>query len=194
MTKQIVHIHGGEWFNSYEEYFEYLEAFEIDNVDVLSVQKWKERYQEFLGSDWDVIRPQMPSPQNAKYPEWKLWFEKHVPYLEDDTTLVGHSLGATFLAQYLSEAILPKRVRGLHLVAPAFDGAGGFGLTTEVGNISKQISNVYIYHSKDDQLVPFEDSVHLYELLPEAEFIEFDEQGHFLTPDFPELMERIERV
>ncbi|QSH39206.1 alpha/beta hydrolase [Candidatus Kaiserbacteria bacterium] len=192
--KQLVHIHGGEWFDSYEEYFKYLEASEIDDVNVTPVQKWRDRYEEFLGADWSIIRPHMPSPKNAKYLEWKLWFEKYIPYLEDGVTLVGHSLGATFLAQYLSENTLLKNIQSLHLVAPAFDGAGGFGLTEMVSNIQKQVSKVYLYHSKDDSLVPYEDSVHLYELLPEAEFLQFDERGHFLTPDFPELFENVKKA
>ena len=153
--------------------------------------KWRDRYEEFLGDEWAVIYPQMPSPKNAKYLEWKLWFEKYIPHLEDEITFVGHSLGATFLAQYLSEHTLPKSIQSLHLVAPAFDGAGGFGLTDAVSNIGKQVSHVYLYHSKDDSLVPFEESVRLHELLPEAEFRQFDDRGHFLTPDFPELFENI---
>ncbi|MBF05329.1 hypothetical protein CL644_01325 [bacterium] len=192
--KQLVHIHGGEWFDSYEEYWEYLKAFEIDSLDVLSAEKWRDRYEEFLDADWNIIRPRMPSPQNAKYPEWELWFEKYIIHLENEITLVGHSLGATFLAQYLSEHILPKSIRSLHLVAPAFDGVGGFGLTEMVSNVSKQVSKVYIYHSKDDSLVPYEDSVQLQTLLPKAEFVQFYERGHFLTPDFPELMAHIKEA
>ncbi len=188
--KQLVHIHGGEWFDSYEDYWDYLVANDVDGPHQDSIVKWRDRYEEFLGSDWQIIRPQMPSPRNAKYKEWKLWFEKYFQYIKDDVTLVGHSLGATFLAQYLSGEIFPKTIHSLHLVSPAFEGLGGFGLD-DVSKINQQAKNVYIYHSKDDPLVPFEDSARLHTLLPDAELVSFEDRGHMLIPEFPELIERI---
>lgn len=191
MKKQLIHIHGGEWFDSYDAYLEYLSAQEIRDPAESPFVKWRDRYEEFLDNDWVIIRPQMPNPQNAKYIEWKLWFEKYLTYLEDEVTIVGHSLGATFLAQYLSQETFPKKIHSLHLVAPAFDGAGGFGLDTNVSCIARQVSKIYLYHSKDDSLVPYEDSVRIKQLLPEADFVTFNDKGHFLIPEFPELIERI---
>jgi len=125
--KQLVHIHGGEWFDTYEDYWRYLVNKDVEEPNNHEIIKWRDRYEEFLGDDWLIIRPEMPSPKNAKYKEWKLWFEKYFQYINDEVTLVGHSLGATFLAQYLSEETFPRKLRSLHLVAPAFEGLGGFG-------------------------------------------------------------------
>jgi len=178
-NKQLIHIHGGQWFNSYERYFAYLISKEIDNPNEPKIIKWQKRYEEFLGDNWQIIRPQMPSPQNSKYEEWKLWFEKYFQYLEDGITLVGHSLGATFLAQYLSEEVFPREIHSLHLIAPSFDGEGGFGLDERVSNISKQLTNIYLYHSKDDPIVPYDDSEKIHKLLPTAKFATFENMGHF---------------
>jgi len=191
MKHQLVHIHGGEWFDSYEAYIDYLRAYEIGDPNEPSARKWRDRYEEFLGESWQIIRPEMPSSRNAKYNEWKIWFEKYAPYLHDEVTLVGHSLGATFLAQYLSHETVPYVIRALHLVAPAFEGAGGFGLDDELATLGQKVPNIYLYHSKDDTLVPYEDSLRMHALVPEAELITFSDRGHMLQPDFPELMERI---
>lgn len=189
--KQLVHIHGGEWFDSYNEYFKYLENKEIDDPREPGMIKWRDRYEEFLEEDWLVIRPQMPSPRNAKYIEWELWFEKYIPYIEDGVILVGHSLGATFLTQYLSEKRFPKEIASLHLVAPEFSGKGGFGLKSDFVLQRNPTGSIYVYHSKDDSVVPFADAEKFKQALPEAELVVFEDRGHFLQEDFPELIERI---
>ena len=44
---------------------------------------------------------------NARYEEWKIWFERMIPFLNDNVILVGHSLGGIFFVKYLSENLLP---------------------------------------------------------------------------------------
>jgi hypothetical protein len=190
--KQLVHIHGGEWFDSYDDYFAYLKEYEIEDPKEPHPLKWRDRYEEFLGDGWHIIRPQMPSPKNAKYPEWELWFEKYFTYIEDGVVLVGHSLGATFLVQYLSAKKFPKQIHALHLVAPAFNGKGGFGVTANMSRLEENVRNVFIYHSKDDPLVPYTDAEKLRELLRGAELVTFVDKGHLLIPELPELVERIQ--
>lgn len=189
--KQLLHIHGGEWFDSYEEYIETLKAWEIDDPREPKDLKWRDQYEEVLGDEWLVIRPKMPSPMNAKYIEWEIWFEKYFSYLDDGVVLVGHSLGATFLAQYLCNNEFPKKIQSLHLVAPAYDGKGGFGVPPDVSKLERNVQNIYMYHSRDDHLVSYNDAVKLKELFPEAELVTFEDRGHLLTPEFPELIERI---
>ncbi len=51
---------------------------------------------------------------------------------------------------------------------------------------------IYIYHSQDDTIVPFEESLELKGFFPEAEFREFYDKGHFyLEAELPELVEDI---
>ncbi|NOZ43581.1 MAG: hypothetical protein GXP45_00120 [bacterium] len=67
----------------------------------------------------------MPNKQRADYHARKIWFEKLFPYInsskESKLILIGHSLGAIFLAKYLSENTFPKTIDQLHLISSVFD-------------------------------------------------------------------------
>ena len=104
MKKQVVVIHGGDTFETYEEYLNFLRGYEIDIERYKSDKRdWKPWLRQRLGSDYEVILPIMPNKTNARFDEWKIWFEKFIPFLHDNVLLIGHSLGGTFLAKYLSE-------------------------------------------------------------------------------------------
>ena len=104
MKKQVVVIHGGDTFKTYEQYLRFLKRFDIDFERYRSGKNdWKTNLREALGEEYEVIAPVMPNKNNAKYPEWQIWFEKFIPFLNGEIILVGHSLGGTFIAKYLSE-------------------------------------------------------------------------------------------
>jgi len=192
--KQVVLIHGGEAFDSYEEYFEYLRSAEPELEGEKAKQtRWNRDLGEYLGKGFQFSRPAMPCKQNAKYDEWEIWFERHVPLLKDGVILIGHSLGANFLAKYLAKHTLPVSIAQLHLVAGCFGYAGGFALLGSLEHIEKQCEEVFVYQSKDDPLVPFADGEKYRDALPSAEFVTFEDRGHFLGEEFPELIERIRK-
>jgi len=58
-------------------------------------------------------------------------------------------------------------------------------------HLVKQCDNMYLYHSKDDDIVAFENSERLIKYLSDATFEIFEDRGHFLQPAFPELLENI---
>ncbi|MDD5146104.1 MAG: hypothetical protein PHF44_04660, partial [Candidatus Pacebacteria bacterium] len=64
--KQIVVIHGGDTFETYEDYLAFLNSYEI-NFEKLKIKRWKETLGEGLGNDFEVVSPKMPNPMNAKY-------------------------------------------------------------------------------------------------------------------------------
>lgn len=197
MKKQVVLIHGGNVFKSYDDYLDFLrnQTFDINKVNSQK-ERWNRSLDKTLGDDFFTLMPQMPCKQNAKYSEWKIFFEKIIPFLEDSVILIGHSLGGIFLAKYLSENNFPVKISRLHLVAAPFDRAsreylGDFTLSTSLEKIKKQIKKIYLYHSKDDQVVSFSEMEKYAKALPEAEKYIFEDRGHFLGEDFPELIENI---
>ena len=195
MKKQIVVIHGGDTFENEEAYLHFLKNFELD-IEWYKTNKndWKQWLREKLGEEYEVILPKMPNPTNARFDEWKLWFEKMIPFLHDGVVLVGHSLGASFLAKYLSENTFPKKIKGVFLVSGVFDtDFDGYSLLTFTlpQKLDMQTENIYVYHSKDDPVVPFSALTHFVEALPSAHSKIFEDRKHMNQENFPELLEDI---
>lgn len=201
MKKQLIHIHGGEAFTRYEDALSYLQNETIDDPFAEHEKGWKHTLKPLLEGSFDVALLSMPNSENAKYGEWKIWFEKVFPFLRGDVVFVGHSLGAMFLIRYFSENTAPVSILGLHLIAPAFekrtedieDGGDFFAESENIPNLSKQCDAIFIYHSQDDFVVPFEDAGKFKAALPSAELVTFEDRGHFLQPEFPELIARIRK-
>ena len=134
----------------------------------------------------------MPNSNYAKYSEWKLYFEAITKVLDDSFVLIGHSLGGIFLAKYLSENILSKKVEALFLLAAPFEengeSLGDFNLGINFDNLNKQAKKIYILHSEDDPVVPIADSDKYISALPSAELVIFHDKGHFNTEEFSGLV------
>lgn len=129
-----------------------------------------------------MFTPSMPNKQNAKYEEWKIWFERHFEYLRDGVILVGWSQGSYFFAKYLTENDFPFKIKALFLLAAPLeahhddtgeDGADFQFDTSRVGELTKKTDRIVIMHSKDDFVVPYEHALKYKEALPEAELVTF---------------------
>ena len=103
MKQQIIVIHGGTTFDTYKNYLSFLKNREIKLDRLKSNRDWKDNLQEKLGENFEVLSPRMPNGTNARYKEWKIWFERIIPFFGKNIILLGHSLGGIFLAKYLSE-------------------------------------------------------------------------------------------
>lgn len=199
MKKQIFIIHGGETFNSYQQYWQYLKNYKIE-LEKNPQKKWKDTLGEKLGQEYEIIFPMMPSPRNAKYKEWKLWFEKHLPFVRKGVVLLGHSLGGIFLSKYLSEEKMKKKPAAALLVAAPFDDKdsdyvlGDFRLKKDLSLITRQCPNTIFYFSKDDECVPFVDAEKYQRALPNAKFRIYKNRGHFRLTSFPEIIRDIKAL
>lgn len=201
MKKQVVFIHGGEAYSDYENYLKHLRTVEIDPFKGRSV-RWYHQLPELFGDGWEVIKPAMPNSGNAKYQEWKIWFERHFDFIADEVTLIGHSQGAIFLIKYLLENNTPFKIKTLCLAAGVVDVSERFNDALEDGGdfnydlallltLEAKAETILILHSKDDFVVPFEQGEKLAAALPNAEFMVFEDKNHFLIEDFPELIDKI---
>lgn len=203
MKQQLIHIHGGSAFDSYDQYLHTLENLvEFSPEKKEKKKRWKERYEEFLGEEnYQILMPQMPCKDNAKYREWKIYFEKVIPFLEDKPIIVAHSLGGVFIIKYLSENIFPHTISQLHLVAPVYSHTSeyeqlwDFRLSDQWENsIAKNsIKGIFIYHSTDDTICPIDESKQYHKKLPNSHLQIFADRFHFIGEDFPELFKNIEK-
>ncbi len=195
MKKQILIVGGGDTFENDEQFLDFLNSVEI-NIERSSKggEDWKPWLRKRLGENYQVIIPQMPNKNNAKYDIWKIWLEKFIPHLEDEVVLIGHSLGAAFMAKYLSENIFPVKISGVFLVSGVFNkGSDGLPLYSFVlpEKISLQTEKIFLYHSKDDPVVPFEHVYLFKNALPSATLRELDGLKHINQEVFEELAQDI---
>lgn len=189
--KQILIIHGGDSFSSYDAYIRSLRSLEISYDRLRQQKKWKTWLVEQL-PEADVLLPTFPNCSNAVYDEWVIYFEKLLPFLHDEVYLIGHSLGAMFLAKYLNEAPLNKPVKKLLLVAGGYDDEsmedlGSFKVTS-AKNLPQSADEIHLFHSEDDPVVPYSELAKFQADLPDAIIHSFENRGHFLDESFSELL------
>jgi predicted alpha/beta hydrolase family esterase len=201
MKKQIIFIRGGESFEKTEDLYEYLRTVKLDPYK--KHKNWRDWIIWALEESYDLICPLMPNKQSADYEAWKIWFERHFDFIDDNNPiLIGHSLGGSFLLKYLSENSFPKKISQLHLIAPMVNDGNMYleKMATfkfdikKINKIEDMCISIHLWHSEDDIAVPFKNSLLVKENLPSVEFHVFKDRGHFMQPSFPEILEVIKKV
>ena len=182
MKKPVLFIHGaGEG------------AFEEDALLVASLRN-------ALNPAYDVRYPKMPEEDSATYADWKAPIERELATLDDEVTLVGHSVGGSVLVKYLSEGQLDKPVSSLFLLAAPYWGADEFWrwdearLPDDVAAKLASVPRIFLYSSRDDGTVPFAHLALYAAKLPWATVREFDGRGHQFGNDLAEVAEDIRRA
>lgn len=203
MKKQVLYIHGGDSFGKYEDFLQDLQTKPIrDPFDLERKSIWVENFRENLNG-CEVLMPTMPNKQNAKYEEWKMWLERHFEFLHDDVILVGWSLGGMFLAKYLSENKFPFKIKAVYLLAAPsgeFTDESGNNCASfqfpmqSLANLTNQCNKIFIWHSKDDFVVPYEEVSVYKESIPTAELTIFTDKNHFLVETLQELIDSIKNI
>ncbi len=196
---QILIIHGGETFKNKKDYLHFLKTRKISIEEKI---RWTDDYlKKNLGENFQIIKPRMPSQDNAKYKEWKIHFERHFPQLRNNIILIGNSLGGIFLAKYLSEHKFPKRILSTYLICSPFDDTlsekdlvGGFKLKSDLSLLEKNPKNLYLMFSKDDDVVPVSQAEKYRKKLKNAKIIIYESKnGHFKISEFPEIVKMIKK-
>jgi serine hydrolase len=150
---------------------------------------WESMLGKDLRPDYLVKAPRMPQPTN---PEYRTWARRIAELIADTTNpvLVGHSFGASVLLKYVVDAAPRPSFAGLFLVATPFWGPDfpEFALPPDSGVRLRDLSPLYLYHSRDDPEVPFADLERYSRALPQAVVRVLDGRGHeFNQAHFPEL-------
>ncbi len=135
------------------------------------------------------------------YKEWKIQFEKIFEFLNGDQIIIAHSLWTIFILKYLIENRFLKEIQQLHLVSALIDNKDlppeesyiwDFAFDIQkIPEIEKICSKIFLYHSKDDFCIPFSQWERLHEFLPNAKFEVFEDWGHMLMEEFPELIQNV---
>jgi predicted alpha/beta hydrolase family esterase len=178
MKKQVLFVHGA---GGYEE-----------------DKKLAASLQDELGTEYDVHAPKMPDEDRPGYEAWRDRISEELAALEGEVFLVGHSLGGSVLLKYLSEEKVEKPVAGLFMVAVPYWGVEDWEVEYALreGFASKLPPGlrVFLYHSRDDEVVPFAHLALYAERLPRAVVRELDGRGHQLGGDLSEVARDIGRA
>ncbi|GAB3258774.1 alpha/beta fold hydrolase [Larkinella harenae] len=154
--------------------------------------------QETLGTQYRVIHPKMPDPENPQYSRWKQQLENELTKLNGEIVLVGHSLGGSVLLKYVSEEKLPKPIVGICLVAAPFWGSSGwqsrdFALRSNRSTLNP-VPRIILFHSRDDEVVPVAHLRQYAAIFPEARVRELDNRGHLFSNGCAELADAIKKL
>lgn len=197
MKQQVVFINGAVPKENFENYYDFLRKIEYDPY-AEKFLNWNKTLGEKLWDDYEYMRAPLDALDFADYTAWKIMFEKMFPYLRDDMILVTTSLWSSFILKYFWENDFPVKIKKLFFIAPAVrdtqeEKLGSFASKLEFSvRLRKWVEQIYMYHSRDDDLVPFEQSLELHSYFPESIFREFDNRGHFYKEaELPEIIEDI---
>ena len=140
--------------------------------------------EEALGQEYLVHYPKMPDEEEPSIDAWTRRIDELLAEMPGPVSLVGHSMGGSILARHLSEGRLRQDVTGVFLMAAPFWGGEGWlfegweELALPDDAAARLDSPVFLYHCRDDEVVPFEHVELFARLLPDARLRTFDSGGH----------------
>lgn len=108
----------------------------------------------------NVYVPKFPTPDGQNLNNWFEVFKNYEKYLDSDSALIGHSIGAVFVLQILNKFGPVKAgfiVSGFAklLGNPEFDPINKtFVESFDWGKIKENCENFFVYHGDDDPYVP----------------------------------------
>jgi predicted alpha/beta hydrolase family esterase len=198
--KRVIFVHG---FYAREKYFDP----DTDLINFKDYTPWLLKQLTVHG--YLANAPLMPKPYAPVYEEWKREFERYD--FDEDTVLIGQSLGGGFLARWLSESDV--KVGKVLLVAPAIYNQNNprpdapdtpvkqeFGTFEIDPNLARKTAGLTVFESTDDAQGIKNAYKLLRDNLNDAKFIELENRGHFtvttageINRQFPELLEEILR-
>ena len=117
---------------------------------------------ELEKKDFEVAVPLMP---NADFPimdEWVAHLQKIVEKPDENTYLVGHSLGVAAILRYLESLSAGKKIGGAILVAGVAKSIGikelenFFTKNFDYGKIKKAVKHMVVVNSDNDPYIPME--------------------------------------
>jgi serine hydrolase len=155
--------------------------------------------QRALGKEYDVRFPQMPDESKPDTKTWKTKITRELEDLDGSIILVGHSVGGSTLLKYLSEGNIVKPIAGLFLLAaPSWDednwNFDDLKLPRDLEAKLSRIPQIFLYHNRDDEIVPFRHLALHAARLPRAIVRESNRGGHQFANDLANVASDIRRA
>lgn len=150
---------------------------------------WLKQKLNSVNVDCDIL--DLPNTNNPRLNEWLLCMSKNIKQINESVYFVGHSLGCISILKFLNQLKTNTKIGGIILVSgfdnslPLFPILNSFvDKKIEYSKIKLMTKKICVIASKDDDLVPIENSWELAKNL-HAEFLKLNGYGHFLVFDLP---------
>ena len=146
----------------------------------------------------EVIAPNLPNPEEPTPEEWTKYLLEAVGPVDDETIIVGHSLGAAEALRFLEAAEARSTPKAVILISPPWmirdeKFRGFFMSELDFDVLMWKASRFVVLHSRDDKTIPF-DHAEKYVKVLHAKLIEAQDAGHFQSEEYPEILQAIQDV
>jgi len=151
---------------------------------------------------YKVEVPQLPTPENQSLESWLKVLKKYQKYINQDTVIIGHSLGGLFLLRVLERLDSPIKT-AFFVAAPvgilpiqnyAGDDAFSPGFSFDWRKIKSNAAHFKVFHSDNDPYISLENGEELARHLG-GEFNFIPDAGHLNAESgytrFPLLLEKM---
>ncbi len=154
---------------------------------------------QLLGPEYAIHYPVMPREDDADYAIWKVRIASELAAVNDPVLLLDHSVGASMLLKHLSEGEVERTIAGIFLIATPFWGGDGWryagftrlALPEGFAATLPKGAPIFLYHSRDDEIVPFAHLGLYAQSMPQATLRELAGRRHQLNNDLSEVAEDI---
>ena len=148
----------------------------------------------------EVVCPKLEisSKEELDLPTIMESMKTQVGYLDGNDILLGHSLGAFIILQYLEAVEMQETPRAVVMVGAPWNVSKAelrrlFLADLDADVLMWKAREYVVIHSKDDKLVPFKHGERLSEAF-KARLVETDGQGHFMENEYPVLHETLSEI
>jgi predicted alpha/beta hydrolase family esterase len=148
--------------------------------------------QDALGVEYNVIYPKMPNEESPEDSPWMAAISKELATVEEKVILVGHSAGGGVVLKHLLKEDITNPIAGIFLIAiphwdPEDDEDEEYTLREGFASRLPRGVPIFLYHSRDDEWVPFAHLAIYAGKIPQATVREFDGRGHQFNNDLSEV-------
>lgn len=121
---------------------------------------WLKKELEARG--YEAIVPKFPTPLDQSLESWLRVFANYESKISEETVLIGHSLGAAFILNYLEKT--SKKIKAAYLIAPfhkllgiKYDEVNRTFIDKEFDwdKIRSSCSKFFVFASDNDEYIPF---------------------------------------
>lgn len=149
-----------------------------------------------LSTEFTVLYPIIPKPNFPTYEKYKEMFDEAFAKITGPLILIGHSLGGSVLLKYLSEDHPHISITALFLISVPHwkSNMKEFELKKNFQKAIQNIPEIFLYHSKNDPVVPFDHLSFYKNAFGSATVRELPGREHVFSKGLPALVEDLRQL